>query len=331
MSDVTPTDNRRLTDVVLWGVAVGYVVESLFTTIFPNVITFPLFIIFLFAFILIHGARRYGWKGIVVFIVITLIVSNILENLSIMTGFPFGHYYYTAGLGPKLFLVPILIGPSYVSFVYLAWVLSTILVGEVRRRSSVFIAVAVSLLASFIMVAWDLCLDPTASTILHDWIWTQGGGYFGVPISNFLGWSFTVYVFFQLFALYVRRRGSDDSSRSMPISHYLQIILVYMWTGGRFVLVYLLSSNAQVTDAVGHAWRTSDIYETSAIIAIYTMIFVSILALVTLIKDHLMQKKSRAVTMSGLTPKLGALCRSENLIGHLSGMTELSDQAPRLS
>jgi putative membrane protein len=237
---------------------------------------------------LIHGARRYGWKGIVVFLVIALIVSNILENLSIMTGFPFGHYYYTAGLGPKLFLVPILIGPSYVAVGYLAWVLSTILVGEVRRRSTVFTAVAVPFVASFMMVAWDLCLDPNASTIQHNWIWTQGGGYFGVPLSNFLGWSLTVYVFFQLFALYLRQRGSGDSSRAIPKTNYLQVILVYMWTGGWFILVYLVSANIQVTDAVGHVWQTGDIYETSAIIAIYTMVFISILALVTFFRDQLM-------------------------------------------
>src|SRR5256712_4462659 len=288
----TPTRNQRLTNVVLWGIAVGYVVEGLFTAIAPNVITFPIFVVFLFAFILIHGTRRYGWKGIVVFIAVTLIVSNILENLSIVTGFPFGHYYYTAALGPKLFLVPILIGPSYVSFGYLAWVLSTILVGEVRRRSSFLATVAVSLVASFIMVAWDLSLDPTASTIQQNWIWTQGGVYFGVPISNFLGWSFTVYVFFQLFALYVRQGGSEDLSRATTITHNLQVILVYMWQGVRFVVVYLLSANTQVTDAVGRVWRTGDIYETSAIIAIYTMIFISILSLVILSKDQLKQKMS---------------------------------------
>ena len=114
-----------------------------------------------------------------------------------------------------------------------------------------------------------------------------------MPISNFLGWSFTVYIFFQLFALYLRQRGSDDLSRAVPTTHYLQIVLVYMWTGVRFVIVYLLSANMQVMDAVGRVWRTGDIYETSAIIAIYTMIFISILALVTLFRDRLIQKKSQ--------------------------------------
>jgi uncharacterized membrane protein len=290
LADVTPTGNQKLTNVVLWGLAAAYVVDGLFTAIFPNVITVPIFPIFLFLFALIHGAKRYGWKGNVVLIVITLIVSNILENLSILTGFPFGHYYYTANLGPKLFLVPILIGPSYVAFGYLAWVLSTIFLGEVRRRSTAFTTVAVPLVASFMMVSWDLALDPSASTILHDWIWTQGGGYFGVPISNFLGWSLTVYVFLQLFALYRRHRGSDDLSRGIPLSRYLQVILIYVFTGGRFVIVYLLSTNMQVTDAVGQVWRTGDIYETSAIFAIYTMIFISILALATLFGGRLTQK-----------------------------------------
>ena len=292
LTDATPAHNQRLTNVVLWGIAVVYVVGTMFT----RILSVPVSLVpLLFPFALIHGAKRYAWNGIVVFVVFTFIISNILENLSILTGVPFGHYYYTDSLGPKLALVPIFIALSYVSFGYLAWVLSTVVVSEARRRSSVLTAVATPLVASFIMVPWDLSLDPIASTINHAWIWTQGGGYFGVPISNFLGWSLTVYIFFQLFAIYLRQRGSDDLSRALPITHYLQIILVYMSTGVGFVIDHLVSINMQVTDAVGHVWQTRDIYETSAISAIYTMIFVSILALVILFRDQLVQKKGSAL------------------------------------
>jgi len=270
---------------------IAYLIGS---RIVPGFIT-PL----LFPFALIHGAKRYGWKGIAVFMVFTLIVSNILENSSILTGFPFGHYYYTDSLGPKVALVPFFISLSYISFGYLAWVFSTMIVGEVRRRSTMFSAIAVSLVASFVMVDWDLSLDPIASTINHAWIWTQGGGYFGVPISNFLGWSFTVWIFFQLFALYQRRRASEDLSRALPTTHYLQSIVVYFWTGFGFVLGYLLRpANTAISDAVGHVWQTGDIYETMAIVSIYTMIFVSILALVILYRDQMAQKKIVAVTMA---------------------------------
>ena len=156
-------------------------------------------------------------------------------------------------------------------------------------------AVAVPLVASFVMVAWDFCLDPIASTINHAWIWKDGGGYFGVPFSNYLGWSFTVYIFFQLFALYRRKRGVEDLSRALPAAHYLQAIILYLWTGVGFVLGYLfMSPSTYVTDAAGHSWTTGDIFESMAISAIYTMIFISILALAVLYRDQLMQKRVAA-------------------------------------
>jgi uncharacterized membrane protein len=284
-ADETPTRNQRVTDGALWAVVVAYLIGS---RIIPGFIT-PL----LFPFALIHGWKRYGWKSIGVFMIVTAIVSNILENSSILTGFPFGHYYYTDSLGPKVALVPFFISLSYIAFGYLAWVLSTLLVGEVRRKTTPFMTVAVPLVASFVMVAWDFSLDPIASTINHAWIWTDGGGYFGVPFSNYLGWSFTVYVFFQLFALYMRRRGSEDLDRRLPSTHYLQAILVYMWTGFGFVLGYLfMPPSTYVMDAAGHFWTTRDIYESMAISSIYTMIFISVLALAILYRDPLTQKKA---------------------------------------
>src|SRR5438445_7359508 len=190
LTDATPTRNQTLTKIVLWAIAVAYIVGTLTT----RILSIPISLVtLLFPFALIHGAKRYGRNGIVVFVVFTFIISNILENLSILTGVPFGHYYYTDSLGPKLALVPIFIALSYVSFGYLALVLSTVVLSEVRRRSSVLTAVAIPVVASFIMVPWDISLDPIASTITHAWIWTQGGGYFGVPFSTFFRWSFTVY------------------------------------------------------------------------------------------------------------------------------------------
>src|SRR5204863_6317115 len=42
----------------------------------------------------------------------------------------------------------------------LAWVFSTLLVSEVRKGSVLLVSVTVPLVASFVMVAWDFCLDP---------------------------------------------------------------------------------------------------------------------------------------------------------------------------
>ena len=107
-----------------------------------------------------------------------------------------------------------------------------------------------------------------------------------------------MYIFFQLFALYLRKRGPTNPP-AIPITHYLQIILVYMWTGVGFVLNYpFRPTNTQITDAVGHIWQTSDIYETTAISAIYTMIFISTLALAILLRGRLVQKDESAMRMA---------------------------------
>src|SRR5713101_8173486 len=162
---------RKVSTYILWVLVVVYAVVELVNPVFPLHIPIPLVVLIPVVFGLIHGALRYKWSGILTFIVICLVVSNILENTSILTGFPFGHYHYTDVLGPKLFHVPVLIGPSYFAMGYLAWVLGNVLVGEVRRGSNTYTTVAVPFIASFFMVMWDMTLEPRASTIEHQWIW----------------------------------------------------------------------------------------------------------------------------------------------------------------
>jgi hypothetical protein len=77
----------------------------------------------LMGFAIMHGMRRYGWRHFVVFFILTFVISWSYETSSILTGFPFGHYVYTDKLGPKLWLVPLLIMPAYFSMGYIAWTL----------------------------------------------------------------------------------------------------------------------------------------------------------------------------------------------------------------
>src|SRR5437660_10356496 len=165
---------------LLWTLVLLNVVLTLVSEVFPDHLPVPILmvvtIVVPLAFALLHGAQRYTWGGIIIFLVICLVVSNLLENTSILTGFPFGHYYYTSGLGPKLFLVPLVIGAAYFGTGYLAWVLATVLIGDVSPKASAFTTFAVPFIASFMMVTCDLDMDQTSSTIRHLWICAQGGG-----------------------------------------------------------------------------------------------------------------------------------------------------------
>jgi putative membrane protein len=62
------------------------------------------------------------------------------------------------------------------------------------------------LTASFIMVMWDVCMDPYMATILKNWIWIRGGSFYGVPFKNFLGRYLCVYTFYQIFAIYLCKK-----------------------------------------------------------------------------------------------------------------------------
>ena len=80
----------------------------------------------LMGFAIVHGVRRYGWRHFITFFFFTFVISWSYETSSILSGFPFGHYYYTGQLGLKLWLVSLLIVPAYFSMGYLAWTLAHI-------------------------------------------------------------------------------------------------------------------------------------------------------------------------------------------------------------
>jgi putative membrane protein len=269
--------------MLLWGLVALFAVETVAGVFYQNLASTVLQLATMIAFMLLHGALRYRVEGIVVFAVICLVVSNIFENLGVASGFPFGPYHYTDALGPKLFYVPLMIGPAYLSVGYMAWVLGTILTGDVRRGAGAFSTFATPFVAAFIMVLWDLTMDPSASTVQKWWIWESGGGFFGVPVSNYLGWFLTVYVFMQLFALYLRARAPVPELLQ-PKSYFIQAIAMYAIVALGFVLTFLVEDSAPVTDATGAAWLSGDIYETAAITGLFTMMFVVVLAAIKVVQ-----------------------------------------------
>jgi len=276
---------KRQINILSWILVALFIVVTLVWRLVPDalppLVAIALITILPLVFFLVHGSANYRFRDVLVFAAIALVVSNIFENLSILTGFPFGHYYYTDGLGPKLFLVPILIGPAYLGTGYLSWTLARVILGATEQRlpgNSIF---TIPVLASFIMVSWDLSFDPIASTINHQWIWEQGGNYFGVPFSNFMGWFLTVFVFFQLFALYLRgRQNAYSQVPTVSGEYWLQAVVFYGVTTLNTLLNMLThTTNGTIADATGVLWRTQDIYVVSGLVSLFTMIAFTVLSL----------------------------------------------------
>jgi putative membrane protein len=224
----------------------------------------------LMLFGLLHGASTYGWRGIGCFVVLCLSVSNAFENLSILTGFPFGWYHYSDIMGPRLFLVPLLIGPAYFGVGYLSWTLARAILGDTNGRLTGRLVFATPIVASFIMVSWDLTMDPIMSTITGNWIWREGGSYFGVPLQNFVGWYLTVYVFLQAFALYARRlSGTPDfvpGYWAKPLLAYSSIVIAPILS------LALSSTPGTVLDPTGQTWRLQYVHAGTALVGLFTVL-----------------------------------------------------------
>lgn len=270
---------KKYSNILLWSMVVIYALAVSLPPLFEIQSPINAFIntAAIFSFALIHGTIRYGIRNMIVFLAICLVISNIMENLSILTGFPFGHYYYSAELGPKLFLVPLLIGPAYFGTGYIAWTLANVMLDGADRLKNNISVIGLPVIASFLMASWDLCLDPTNATINKQWIWQDGGGYFGVPFVNFLGWYFTVYVFFQIFAIYLFKQTKTEPV-VMAKEYWFLAAAFYLAISFRFFANMNGLPNVAVTDTTGKTWQTGDIYETSALISIFTLVFGSVLA-----------------------------------------------------
>jgi putative membrane protein len=102
-------------------------------------------------FALIHGAIFYRTRSILAFITLCFVIGNIFENVGVRTGFPYGHYYFTDLMGPRLFVVPILLGLAYVGMAYLSWTLARLILG-VRKPLIGSRIVTLPLVAAFIQL-----------------------------------------------------------------------------------------------------------------------------------------------------------------------------------
>jgi uncharacterized membrane protein len=268
---------------MLWGLIGAYVgadvlflLAGLYPGHVPIVLSVALHILPPLAFALVHGARIYGWQRILVLAGLYVFVGNVLENLSIATGFPFGHYVFTERMGPKILQVPILLGLAYVGMGYLSWSVARAILRERGGEPSEWRAAVLPVLASVVMTAWDLAMDPIWSTVGRLWIWQQGGGYFGVPASNYVGWLVTNYLIYQLFVLVVLRGRSgtrrENGAESVPASYWRMAVIFYALTGiGNLLLAVPTPRHPVVTDVSGAAWRVSDITLACAVISILVM------------------------------------------------------------
>ncbi len=169
------------------------------------------------AAMLAFGCWKLGVRRTLLFFCAATIISATAELTGTKTGWPFGGYEYTNFLGPKLLgRVPAAIPLSWFYMGFASLILADAIVAG-RIVWSI-------LLGTWLLVSWDLVLDPSMAApslqYIHFWIWHETGPYFGMPLRNLAGWFGTGLIFITVGRLAWNERRAPAISPAVPYTVY---------------------------------------------------------------------------------------------------------------
>jgi putative membrane protein len=156
-----------------------------------------LHIVFGAATMLALGLVWLGWRKTAIFFAASVTISLASELVGTTTGWPFGNYAYTEGLGPKVLgRVPYTIPLSWFYMGFASYLLADAVLARwtIRSGGAHPRAWAAVVLGAWFLLVWDLVLDPAMaheSLPVKFWIWYERGPFFGMPIQNLVAWFVT--------------------------------------------------------------------------------------------------------------------------------------------
>lgn len=136
--------------------------------------------------VLLAVVRAWGGFRASLAFALVFVIATAVEHAGARAGFLFGDYDYTDAFGPRIagvvpFAVPLAWWTVVVGGVQLVALASTRLSPAIRWPCLVAYAGAYAVMT-------DLPLETVAHHIRGYWHWMEGGPWYGVPLSNFIGW-----------------------------------------------------------------------------------------------------------------------------------------------
>ena len=137
-------------------------------------------------FFFAHACSIIGRKAAIKMFAIGIICAFLFEEF---VGLQSGLYEFTELMGPKIDKAPLAIGLSWMAVFYMGWFMANLVCDGAPspRKNSIGRVIAKSAIAAFIVSATDLAADPV-SVEAGLWVWYDGGPFYGVPYSNYIGW-----------------------------------------------------------------------------------------------------------------------------------------------
>lgn len=122
--------------------------------------------------------KKWGWRSMLVAVTTLAVLALTIETFAVWTGWPYSQFAYHPDLSLKILeTTPLLVGLAWPGVLLSSWVLTHRLTNSITRV----------ILTTTLLVWYDLLLDPVAVN-WGIWSWAEPGGWFGIPVQNYLGW-----------------------------------------------------------------------------------------------------------------------------------------------
>ncbi|HEX8949314.1 MAG TPA: carotenoid biosynthesis protein [Dissulfurispiraceae bacterium] len=205
---------------------------------------------YVFAFLLVYllgCSLHLGVKRAVLFCAAGYFIAWTSELSSIHNGIPYGLYYYIPHTKDRelwLMGVPFMDSLSYVFLAYASYSMALMVISPITRlKGTLYLletralrrSLAAKVFGALFLVYLDIIIDPVALQG-HKWFlgriygYPEGGDYFGVPISNFIGWFATGFLMIsalQEIDNYLHRKGVRDYTGYRYPRRYLIGLALY--------------------------------------------------------------------------------------------------------
>lgn len=163
----------------------------------------------------------YVWVGIKKAVLLFLalsVFSYTIESIGLLTGFPYGEFSYSSKVGILLFnFIPLALPFAWIPLLLGAFALSF----QYKKNVSKFFVVTV-----IMTVLIDVVLDPGAVS-LNFWQFSGSSIWYGIPISNYLGWILSAVIGF-LIAIKFLKGVNSHPPQYISYSYFYSLVF---WTG----------------------------------------------------------------------------------------------------
>jgi putative membrane protein len=199
-----------------------------------------------FGLVMIHSTITKGRVKTGIFYLLALIFGSVPEIIGVTYGTIFGHYYYNPILTPFIFgVVPLTTVISWMVILYISYTVSDIVIKSGSKKPNfkrdhfvyaLTITVLLAVISGLVAANLDMIIDPVVVTT-QGWIWIGGGPYYGIPLSNFVGWfliAFSATLIFRLIESLQKEDSTEDDYSGLDLA----VIGIYVM----FFVIYGLSA-----------------------------------------------------------------------------------------